>query len=495
VVLRRRLLTLTAAAAFSLGGAAPARAQYFYFTVNSTLDNPDVSVDGLCADQNGNCTLRAAVMEANAHPGAGAHTTVTLHGGLPYTLTRPKSNPDDHSNGDLDVVVNLQINGDGPETTIIDGNLQDRVFHVGGSGSLFLHGVTIRKGYPWAAVHFNGGGAILVDAGGHLELTRCVIEMNDSSISGSGGGISVLSGANLFMVQTTVRMNKSGLYSGGGVSATGAMTTIRQSTISQNSSGAPDPSAQGFGGGFSQVSGGSSSIENTTFCFNGSTGFGGGIGISGTGATMKLNNVTFAGNEADSNVDGSGTGGGIYVESDTTVTLSNSILENVNDFTHGFDDCSGTLTTTGYTIFATTGGCTIPFGNYTVGDALGSAVLKNNGGPTETVVPPSNSPAVGGGNPNGCYGTDNQLLYVDQRGVNRPIGLACDLGAVEVEPIGDVNGDGVVNVADVFYLINFLFAGGPIPLGRANVNGDSAINVSDVFYLINFLFAGGPAPA
>jgi hypothetical protein len=84
---------------------------------------------------------------------------------------------------------------------------------------------------------------------------------------------------------------------------------------------------------------------------------------------------------------------------------------------------------------------------------------------------------------------------VDQRGVKRPIGSSCDLGATELEPVGDVNGDGVVNVADVFYLVNYLFAGGPIPLGRANVNGGASIDVADVFYLINYLFAGGPAPA
>ena len=51
-----------------------------------------------------------------------------------------------------------------------------------------------------------------------------------------------------------------------------------------------------------------------------------------------------------------------------------------------------------------------------------------------------------------------------------------------------------MTVADVFYLINFLFAGGSAPKGRANVNGDSSVTVSDVFYLINFLFAGGTAP-
>jgi hypothetical protein len=59
---------------------------------------------------------------------------------------------------------------------------------------------------------------------------------------------------------------------------------------------------------------------------------------------------------------------------------------------------------------------------------------------------------------------------------------------------GDVNGDGSVNVSDVFYLINRLFAGGPPPVGKADVNNDGLVNVSDVFYLINYLFAGGSPP-
>ncbi len=62
-------------------------------------------------------------------------------------------------------------------------------------------------------------------------------------------------------------------------------------------------------------------------------------------------------------------------------------------------------------------------------------------------------------------------------------------------PSGDVNGDGFTNVADVFYLINNLFAGGPAPTcGSGNVDGVGGVDVADVFYLINFLFAGGPPP-
>jgi hypothetical protein len=61
---------------------------------------------------------------------------------------------------------------------------------------------------------------------------------------------------------------------------------------------------------------------------------------------------------------------------------------------------------------------------------------------------------------------------------------------------GDANGNGTRDVADVFYLINALFAGGPPPATtcRGDVDGNGIVDVNDVFYLINFLFAGGPPP-
>jgi hypothetical protein len=61
---------------------------------------------------------------------------------------------------------------------------------------------------------------------------------------------------------------------------------------------------------------------------------------------------------------------------------------------------------------------------------------------------------------------------------------------------GDVNKDGVINSADVVYLINYLFKDGPapVPLEAGDVNLDEIINSADVVYLINYLFKGGPAP-
>ncbi|MBW3671357.1 MAG: dockerin type I repeat-containing protein [Acidobacteria bacterium] len=59
---------------------------------------------------------------------------------------------------------------------------------------------------------------------------------------------------------------------------------------------------------------------------------------------------------------------------------------------------------------------------------------------------------------------------------------------------GDANSDGSVTVADIFYVINHLFAGGPLPAAAFDPNGDASVTVADIFYLINYLFAGGPAP-
>lgn len=61
---------------------------------------------------------------------------------------------------------------------------------------------------------------------------------------------------------------------------------------------------------------------------------------------------------------------------------------------------------------------------------------------------------------------------------------------------GDVNGSGAVNSADVFYLINYLFAGGPAPVtGAGDPNNDGAKNAGDVIFLLRYLFASGTAPA
>jgi len=59
---------------------------------------------------------------------------------------------------------------------------------------------------------------------------------------------------------------------------------------------------------------------------------------------------------------------------------------------------------------------------------------------------------------------------------------------------GDVNGDGVTNDADAFYLANYLNAGGPAPVQGGDVDNNGTVNVADLNYLVAYLLGRGPTP-
>jgi hypothetical protein len=62
---------------------------------------------------------------------------------------------------------------------------------------------------------------------------------------------------------------------------------------------------------------------------------------------------------------------------------------------------------------------------------------------------------------------------------------------------GDYNDDAQANLADLYYLVNFITSGGPEPVGgpeRADANGDGYVNLADVVYYINYSFGSGSPP-
>lgn len=61
---------------------------------------------------------------------------------------------------------------------------------------------------------------------------------------------------------------------------------------------------------------------------------------------------------------------------------------------------------------------------------------------------------------------------------------------------GDVNQSGFVDIADVVYFVNYIFAAGPapMPIESADANCTASIDISDVVYLVNYIFGSGAVP-
>src|SRR6266700_5285954 len=97
----------------------PAAAATLTFQVTSTTDAPDASPgDGICADAAGQCTLRAAVQEADAQPSGSTITILVPAGTFPLKL------------GVLSLTANIITVRGASSGTIVDGRNASQVFSV-----------------------------------------------------------------------------------------------------------------------------------------------------------------------------------------------------------------------------------------------------------------------------------------------------------------------------------------------------------------------------
>ena len=98
-------------------------------------------------------------------------------------------------------------------------------------------------------------------------------------------------------------------------------------------------------------------------------------------------------------------------------------------------ECSGLLTSQGYNLIGNNAGCTFTAQSTDItGQDPLLGPLANNGGPTQTHLPKAGSPVLDQVPTTDCTTLDGTALSTDQRGVSRPQGLACDIGAVERQP-------------------------------------------------------------
>ncbi len=419
------------------------------FVINTTDDLTDANIgDGVCETINANCSLRAAVQEANAFSGT---DSLTVPAGT-YNLSLSGVGEDAAATGDLDITDDLTVNGAGANQVFIDGMAADRIFNIAQAKTVILNGITIRNGLADGISLNNttntggfGGG---IRSEGFLTINDCNIDRNKAFAGGAGiyafyrgfplsGSLTVNRtnftfsvingdpseggaggfGGHIYAEGIPISINNSvlknsrsnvftGMLAGGGIYYNDSTfppqeSFVTNSTISNNR-------VMSHGGGI-HVAMGVMTIENSTISGNTAFDYGGGISIDRT-ASVNIINSTIAYNSAA--VDG-----GIYDENTSqNVTFTDSIVS--NNIGGNCSTLSSALLTSGSNI-DNDGSCGFDISNQ---DPL-LQPLADNGGP-------GFSHALGDGSP--ALNSAGICLTTDQRSYLRPAS-SCDLGAVEME--------------------------------------------------------------
>jgi CSLREA domain-containing protein len=334
---------------------------------NFVVDTLAGTDDLACDAAPGDCTLAEAIHAANHL--AGAHTiSFALSGTITLGSTLPTFT----------------------NTTGVT---------IDGSGQF----VTINGDNKYRLMFINSGGVVVVKN----------LILGNGRVAESGGGIYNAQG-NLAVINSTLSTNTSNGASGGGIYNWQGTLTVKNSTFSGNN-------ALGGGGGAIYNDYGTISVINSTFSGNNAANGGGAIyndHSQGLPDGLAITNSTFSGNISNP-------GSSLYNASGP-VTLHNTILATGNAL---WGNCIGTITNGGNNL---DDGETCNWG-FTSGSMSSTnpklALLGDYGGPTQTYALLAGSPAINTGNDAIC--TAAPVNALDQRGLTRPQGTHCDIGAYE----------------------------------------------------------------
>ena len=451
-MLNTRKITLAAPAFVLAVLFAAAGAHAATFTVDTTTDSVDANPgNGICASSGGQCSLRAAIIEANALAGA---DVISLPAGI-YQLTIPGTGEDVSATGDLDIRTDITINATDARTTFIQAGGSassgiDRVFDIPvTTGVLNLNNATVRFGTDSSGL--GGGGLQAVGAGATINLNNVIVTQNSTTANGGG----VRNNAGTTSINNSVISNNSTATGFGGaiISNSAGVLRITNSTISGNSANS--------GGALRNTAGTTTTITNSTIAANSATGGPGGINSSGT---MNIRNTIVSGNTGTTDQDFAGavTSGGtnlIGVQGTSTGWVGSDLLNNANARLAPLGDYGGTTPT--YSLLS--GSAAINAGQNCV-----------NNSSCATFNAPVN-------------------VSVDQRGFGRPASATTDIGAFElpaspndftaVLPSGRQNQAYTATIAanTTFGPTTFtysLFGGDTLPAGLSLTTAGSAQNIS-----------------
>lgn len=429
-------------------------------TVTKTADTDD----GVC---DADCSLREAINAANSGD------TVNVPAGT-YVLSIAGVGEDAGATGDLDVTVDLTIDGAGSGSTIIDANDIDRVLDVRGAASVSLSGLTVRDGTAPAGAYGggiqSGSGALTLDdvivtqnastslaggiyAGGSLELTNSAVSSNQGD---QGGGIVTL---DLTMTDSSVDDNSTTDQGGGIWACCGDATfTITGSTVDGNAS------ADQGGGIFHCCGALQLTVTDTSVSGNSSLNQGGGIffccGDDVEATAIVVTDSTIDGNTATAD------GGGLYSCCDNgppiTITIVDTAITNNEAGAAGggvYDCCGSALTLISGSVIsgnqAGTGGESEGGGIYSDADEL---VITN------TTI--SGNGVVGGGGGVASQSTDG---LIEQSTISGNDATSAEEGG----------GGGILNL-EVLRIVNSTISGNTTNARGGGILNDFELELSHV---------------
>jgi uncharacterized protein DUF11 len=382
-------------AALALSSIAPAAAQANTFKVNTP---EDTTVTGGCTTEPA-CSLRDALRAASES--ADPEDIVLVPAGT-YLL----------SAGELVVAGEgtVVIRGEGARTTVIDAQQKSRVFNLEADKSV-LEGLTVTGGLSEATSSAeepgDGGGILAYEA---EEAVLRGLNVRGNSANQNGAGVSAPpEGVNKTAVTIEASTIADNHIAGGAVEALGGgvyvlgKLSMVNSTVSGNSAESTAPIVQG-GGVLLAID--PASTEGSEGTIVNSTISGNSVGAAGIGGGLSVYNP-------EPTVGGS-----------AALAVKNTIVAgNVGPI--GPSDCGAVAVLTSDHNLSGDASCmfTDPGSKQNTNPQLGA--LQNNGGQTDTMALLAGSPAIDAGTSSGCPPTD-------QRGVARPQGSACDIGAYEL---------------------------------------------------------------
>jgi hypothetical protein len=339
------------------------------FNVDRTDDTAAASA---CTGAANDCSLRGAIIAANADATANA-VVINLQPGTTYNLTLANATQENAAaTGDLDITTTLHsvtiVGGgsSGPNATIVDaaglntGSVRDRVFHLTGAGvTVTLQDLIITNGTaaddgtngtstnPANQTTHRAGGGIL-NSGGSLTLTNVKVEScqavgrGDSNanfpgiLDGRGGGLAstgsgtVAIADSIFTNDTATGGAGPNINNGQGSNAKGGAIYFEGGTLNLSGSqilsstatggyggDAPGNQQNGGFGGFAQgggayIAAGTVTINTSTFQSCVATGGNSGKGQNGSEPAGEAN------------------GGGLYSLGNVTVSNSTFDLNSAN---------------------------------------------------------------------------------------------------------------------------------------------------------------------